>query len=234
MKNEAVNETSIKSQRNLNKLYKYEKIYGCGILLGAFVAIIGSELIGDVQNSFAKFCSTLFILILNGGFIVFCLTFAAHFILLGLGYNEQIFIFRPQECLLKSSILYGNQIIKYTQFLSVYLDAEKQIKFVTENRVVIGKFSLSAFSNNEIERILLEFRKRSKKIQIASALRKEYAIKPDIKIEGVKPAKPSMPQPDNPSPHRKRNIISASASSSMPQNTDENISHLKTKRRLEL
>lgn len=234
MKNEAINETSIKSQRNLNKLYKYEKICGYGILIGAFVAIIGSELIGDISNPFAKFCSTLFILILNGGFIVFCLAFVAHFVLLGLGYNEQIFIFRPQECLLKSSILYGNQIIKYTQFLSVYLDVEKQIKFVTENRVVIGKFSLSAFSNNEIETILLEFRKRSKKIQIASVLRKEYAIKPDIEIEKVKPAKPSIPQPENPSPHRKRKIISAIDTPSKPQNVNENISQSKPKRRLEL
>ena len=105
---------------------------------------------------------------------------------------------------------------------------------MTENRVVIGKFSLSAFSNNEIERILLEFRKRSKKIQIASALRKEYAIKPDIKIEGVKPAKPSMPQPENPSPHRKRKIISANDTPSKPQNADENISQSKPTRRLEL
>lgn len=65
-------------------------------------------------------------------------------------------------------------------------------------------------------------------------LRKEYAIKPDIEIEKVKPAKLSIPQPENPSPHRKRKIISAIDTPSKPQNVNENISQSKPKRRLEL
>lgn len=227
-------EIVIKSQRNLHKLYKYEKICGCIFLLGAFLVIGGNVLIGSSQNFFAKFYAGIATLALTGGFFVLCLMLVAHFILLGLGFNEQIFIFRQQECLLNGGFWNGDKAIKYSRFSLVYLDIGNQIKYLTENRGVVDKFSLPAFSKNEIEIILQEFRNRSKKLQIASVLRKDYTITPDIEVEEITPAKPLMSQPENSSPSRRRNIISVNDTPSKPQNADENISQSKPKRRLEL
>lgn len=227
-------EIIILPQRNLNKIRKFEKIFGCGLLLGSFSLIGTDVIVGEAKNQFAVFYAVASIVLAYGGFILLSITVLFHFILLGLGFSNQKFILRKQECLLSDGFWGQKQGIQYYQFSSVYLYVRNKIKFLANNGREVGEFFLSGFSANEIETILLEFRKRSKKIQIASVLRKEYAIKPDIEIEKVKPAKSSIPQPENPSPRRKRKIISANDMPAKPQNSDDNISRLKPKRRLEL
>lgn len=228
------NEIIILPQHSLSRFVDFEKKCIGIFLLGILLLAIGNKMTDFPINFFITLYLCITLSLLLGGFVMFILAILTHTFLVWKGFSSQRFIFRNQECILSDNLWKRNKIVQYSQFFSVFLDTENTIKFLTEDKRIIEEFLLSGFSENKIEMILQEFSKRSKQIQIASELRKDYTITPDIEIEEVKPAKPLKLQPKNLNSRRKRKIISTNDTSSKPQNVNENISQPKLKRRLEL
>lgn len=228
------NEIIILPQHSLSRFVDFEKKCIGIFLLGILLLAIGNKMTDFPTNFFITLYLCITLSLLLGGFVMFILAILTHTFLVWKGFSPQRFIFRNQECILSDNLWKRNKIVQYSQFFSVFLDTENTIKFLTEDKRIIEEFLLSGFSENKIEMILQEFSKRSKQIQIASELRKDYTITPDIEIEEIKPAKPLTPQPENLNSRRKRKIISAIDTPSKPQNVNENISQSKPKRRLEL
>lgn len=228
------NEIIILPQHSLSRFVDFEKKCIGIFLLGILLLAIGNKMTDFPTNFFITLYLCITLSLLLGGFVMFILAILTHTFLVWKGFSPQRFIFRNQECILSDNLWKRNKIVQYSQFFSVFLDTENTIKFLTEDKRIIEEFLLSGFSENKIEMILQEFSKRSKQIQIASELRKDYTIIPDIEIEEVKPAKPLKLQSENPNFRRKRKIISANDMPSKPQNSDDNISQSKPKRRLEL
>lgn len=228
------NEIIILPQHSLSRFVDFEKKCIGIFLLGILLLAIGNNMTDFPTNFFITLYLCITLSLLLGGFVMFILAILTHTFLVWKGFSPQRFIFRNQECILSDNLWKRNKIVQYSQFFSVFLDTENTIKFLTEDKRIIEEFLLSGFSENKIEMILQEFSKRSKQIQIASELRKDYTITPDIEIEEVRPAKPLKLKPENPNFRRKRKIISAIDSPSKPQNVNENISQPKPKRRLEL
>ena len=228
------NEIIILPQHSLSRFVDFEKKCIGIFLLGILLLAIGNKMTDFPTNFFITLYLCITLSLLLGGFVMFILAILTHTFWVWKGFSPQRFIFRNQECILSDNLWKRNKIVQYSQFFSVFLDTENTIKFLTEDKRIIEEFLLSGFSENKIEMILQEFSKRSKQIQIASELRKDYTITPDIEIEEVKPAKPLKLQPENLNSRRKRKIISTNDTSSKPQNVNENISQSKPKRRLEL
>lgn len=228
------NEIIILPQHSLSRFVDFEKKCIGIFLLGILLLAIGNKMTDFPTNFFITLYLCITLSLLLGGFVMFILAILTHTFLVWKGFSPQRFIFRNQECILSDNLWKRNKIVQYSQFFSVFLDTENTIKFLTEDKRIIEEFLLSGFSENKIEMILQEFSKHSKQIQIASELRKDYTIIPDIEIEEVKPAKPLKLQPENLNSRRKRKIISTNDTSSKPQNVNENISQPKPKRRLEL